>query len=463
VAAISAADDLTVASAADLLASGKVSAVELVEDRLRVIRQTEPAVHAYAYVAFDLALHAARAADIERARGAARGPLHGIPYAVKDVFFTRDMPTEAGSRVLAGFVPDSDAAAVRQLREAGAILLGKLATHEFACGQNDPPTRNAWTAEHRPGGSSAGAGVAVAVGSALAALGTDAGGSVRKPAALNGVVGLKPTYGRISRLGVLPLHSSLDTVGVVARTAEDVGLVLDALSEPDPAAWSKPSSEASEPRRLQSKIRLGISDYFFGSDLNDEIRATVDTALREFGALGVKLVPVALPALRQTLAVGFTIFLAEAGASHHRWLRERPLDYDPRTRRVLELGYCIPAAHLVAAYEIRARIKAELMSVFRSARLDGLVSATLPLPSADARTTTAADLSKFLPYVFPANLSGQPAITLPCGFTSAGSPAGLQFIGRPYDEKTLLRLGIDYQSRTDWHTRRPPLTLTSDA
>ena len=214
-------DALTVRSASAELEAGSLSSVELVEAVLARLAETEPLHHAYVTVTAEQALTAACRADDERAAGRSRGPLHGIPFAVKDVFFTHDAPTEAGSRIFAGFRASEDAVCVRALREAGGILLGKLVTHEFCCGQDVPPTRNAWNATHYPGGSSAGAGVAVALGSALAALGTDAGGSVRKPAALNGVVGLKPTFGLLSRDGVVLLAASLDHVGIVTRTVED--------------------------------------------------------------------------------------------------------------------------------------------------------------------------------------------------------------------------------------------------
>ena len=224
---------LTIREAGRLLAEGSLGAVELVQATLERIEETEPLVHAYVRVTAERALEAARRADAEPQRG----PLHGIPFGVKDVLATEGVPTEAGSRLLAGFVPDQDATAVRRLREAGAVLLGKHVTHEFACGQDVPPTRNPWNLEHYPGGSSAGGGVSVAVGSALAALGTDSGGSVRKPAAVTSVVGLKPTHGRVSGYGTVRQASapSLDHVGTFTRTVEDAALVLQAIAGYDPA------------------------------------------------------------------------------------------------------------------------------------------------------------------------------------------------------------------------------------
>src|SRR5262249_17366152 len=259
-------DALTIRAAGDLLAAGSVSSVELTRAVLGRIEETEPAVHAYATVMAEQALAAASRADDERARGHAGSALRGAPWAVKDVFHRDDAPTEAGSRILAGFVAEQDAAAVRLLRESGAILTGKLVTHEFCCGQDVPPTRNAWHTAHYPGGSSAGAGVAVALGSALAALGTDAGGSGRKPAALNGVVGLKPTFGLLDLEGVVLCAPSLDHVGIVTRTVDDCALLLGALA---------PGSATHGPDEGLDGARLGVSPAFFGDELEADVREVV--------------------------------------------------------------------------------------------------------------------------------------------------------------------------------------------
>lgn len=444
-------DALTARGAGELIAEGSLSALELVEAVLERIEETEPLVHAYATVMRESALAAAERADEELARGRLRGPLHGVPLAVKDVFFTHDAPTEAGSRILAGFVAPEDAAAVRALRAAGAVLVGKLVTHEFACGQDVPPTRNAWNTSHYPGGSSAGAGVAVALGSALAALGTDAGGSVRKPAALNGVVGLKPTFGLLSREGVVLLAASLDHVGIVTRTVEDCALLLRALA---------PQAEPPALEAGAGGARLGVAEELFGPELEPEVRSVVEVALAELERLGATLVPVKLRSLSLTLPAGFTILLAEAAASHRRWLQERPDDYVPETRRLLELGSLLPAAHVEAAQRARALICAEVGEAFRAARLDALVTPTLPRTSIPLdEMVIPVDLPCFIPYTFPGNLTGQPALSVPCGFTPAGLPVGLQLIGRPLAEATLFRLGHAYERSTPWHRRRPQLPV----
>ena len=442
-------DGLTVKGAGDLLAAGSLSSFELTGAVLRRIEETEPVVHAYATVIAERALAAAARTDAERASGKVRSPLHGVPFAVKDVFFTHDAPTEAGSRVLAGFVAEEDAVAVRALREAGAVLLGKLVTHEFCCGQDVPPTRNAWDATHYPGGSSAGAGVAVALASALAALGTDAGGSVRKPAALNGVVGLKPTFGLVSRNGVVLCAPSLDHVGIVARSVEDCCLLLAAVA---------PEFAAPDLAAGVDGARLGVGDVFFGEALEPGIREVVDVALAELEHLGATLVPVELPSLGLTLPTGFTILMAEAAAQHFRWLRERPHDYVPATRRLLELGSILPAAHVEAAQRARTLICCELAGAFREARLDAFVTPTLPRTSIPIdEMVTSVDVPSYIPYTFPANLAGLPALTIPCGFTRAGLPVGLQLIGRRFADATLLCFGHAYERATPWHDRRPVL------
>ncbi len=443
--------ELTLGSAGELLASRAVGSRELTEAVLRRIDETEPLVHAYANVMAEQALAAAVRADDERARGESRGPLHGLPFAVKDVFCTHDAPTEAGSRLLCGYVAPQDAGAVDALRRSGAVLVGKLTTHEFCCGQDVPATRNAWNLADYPGGSSAGAGVAVAVGSTLAALGTDAGGSVRKPASLNGVVGLKPTYGLVSMDGVFAVAPSLDHVGTVTRTVDDCRLVLAALAGPVDV----------EPGRLKG-ARLGVARELFGDELEPDVRPVVSEALAELERLGAALLPVSIASLELTLPAGMTILVAEAAAVHHRRLRETPDGYVPETRRMLELGAILPAAYVETAQRARTLLCREVADVFRNERIDALVSPTLPRTSiAIEDMVIETDLPRYIPYTLPGNLTGLPALSVPCGFTAAGRPVGLQLVGRPYAEATLLRLARDYEQATPWHERRPELAAVA--
>jgi Asp-tRNA(Asn)/Glu-tRNA(Gln) amidotransferase A subunit family amidase len=452
---------LTIREAARLIESRALGSAELLEATLARIEETEPFVHAYARVTAELARGEARRADgVE-----SRGPLHGIPFGVKDVLATAGVATEAGSRLLAGHVPGADAEAVRRLREAGAILVGKHVTHEFACGQDVPPTRNPWNLDHYPGGSSAGGGVSVSVGSSFAALGTDAGGSVRKPAAVTGVVGLKPTHGRVSGRGTIRAASapSLDHVGVFARTVEDAAIVLQAVAghDPeDPRSLAEPVPDyLTAVGRPVAGMRVGVSrGPLSGVEPEPEVGALAQAALRELERLGAVLVPVELPSLRLTLPVGFTILLAEVAGPHRRWISERPSEYVTATRQLLELGLLVPASHVEAAERVRRTIVAEVEAAFRAERLDAFAAPTLPRTSMPlAEMVTARDVPKLIPYTFPWNLTGQPALSVPCGFTSAGLPAGLQLVGRPFDEPAILSLGHAYERETGWHERRPEL------
>lgn len=454
-------DALTIGEASRLLRARALSAVELLQATLRRLDDTEPLVHAYVHVTAEQALAAARRADSE----SPRGPLHGIPIGIKDVLVTRDAPTAAGSRLLAGFTTAHDATVVRRLREAGAVIVGKHVTHEFACGQDVPPTRNPWDLRHYPGGSSAGGGVSVAVGSSLGALGTDAGGSVRKPAAVTATVGLKPTHGRVSGWGTIRAASapSLDHVGTFSRTVEDAAILLQAIAGLDAAdrrTLDEPVPDyRADLERGIAGLRLGVAPaYFAGAVLAPDVGALVEQAFAQLERLGATLVPVELPALRFTLPAGFVILMVEVAQPHRRWLVERPKDYVAATRRLLELGSLVPAAHLQAAHRARMAMRAEAQAAFRQARLDALVTPTLPITSmALDEMVVERDLPRLIPFTLPWNLTGLPALSVPCGFTPAGLPAGLQVVGRPLDEATLFRIGHAYERATSWHRQRPAL------
>jgi Asp-tRNA(Asn)/Glu-tRNA(Gln) amidotransferase A subunit family amidase len=307
--------------------------------------------------------------------------------------------------------------------------------------------------------------VSVAVGSSLAALGTDAGGSVRKPAAVTSTVGLKPTHGRVSGAGTVRAASapSLDHVGTFTRTVEDAALVLQAIAGYDPSdgrSLNVPVPEYEESLRAgMAGLRLGVDrDTFFGSDLDPEVATLAEHALAEVERLGARLVPVALPSLVLTLPAGFTILMAEVAAAHRRWIEEQPEQYVAETRRMLELGLLLPAAHVEAAQRARSLMRAETAAVFREARLDVLVTPTLPRTSMPlSAMVTPVDVPKLIPYTLPWNLTGQPALSVPCGFTPAGLPAGLQIVGRPFDEATVLQIGHAYERATGWHEARPEL------
>lgn len=460
---------LTLSDASRLLADGAVSAVELTEATLARIEATEPHVHAYVHVCAERALADAAAADERRARDRARGTstpaLCGIPFGVKDVLDTAGVPTAAGSRLLAGRVPREDAEAVARLRERGAVLVGKHHTHEFACGQDTPPSRNPWNLEHYSGGSSAGGGVSVEVGSSLLALGTDAGGSVRKPAAVTGTVGLKPTHGAVSGHGTVRAASapSLDHVGTFTRSAADARVVLEALwgaDARDPRTGPVGSAGALLGGDAPGGLRLGVAPATLGGDLvRADVRAVYERALGELEALGATLVEVELPSFATLpLPACFAILLHEVASVHREWLADRPDEYVRETRLVLEQGAILPAAYVHGANRARARLTAEARAAFEHGRLHALVTPTLPITSMPlAEMDTGRDLPALIPFTCPWNLTGQPALSVPCGLTDAGLPVGLQLVGRPLEDPILLAIAERYQHETSWHRQRAVL------
>jgi aspartyl-tRNA(Asn)/glutamyl-tRNA(Gln) amidotransferase subunit A len=446
--------DLGLAAARALLDARALSCVELLSSVVARLEATEPVHHAYAATRLEAAFDEARALDRGHGPGGPDGALRGIPFAAKDVFCTKDLPTEAGSRVLSGFRPGTDAVAVARARDAGGVLVGKLVTHEFACGQDVPPTRSAWNPAHYPGGSTAGGGVAVALGSALAAFGSDSAGSVRKPAALNGVAGYKPTFGALSTAGVIPLSPSCDHVGIIARTVDDCGL-LATVAAGGAGAEPRPRP-AREPVSLRGR-RLGLAGYFTGAHVDPGVQQVFGRALDDLRGLGAEITEVPLGSLDDSAAIGFTIIMAEAAAVHAGWLRTALTRYHPGTRRFLELASLIPGQHVELARAARRALTAEMAAAFRAANLDALVMPTVPLTSMPvADMDIGRDLATYIRHTLPANLTGQPAITVPGGLTGTGLPVGVQFAGVPGRDGALLDLARSYETATGWWRRSSP-------
>lgn len=448
---------IPIAEAHRLLLRREISATQLVAATLGAIELTEPVVHAYAHVLAAEALADAAALDEELVRGDARGPLHGIPVAVKDNVFVSGAPLHAGSRSLIGTLAPYDAVVVARLRAAGAVIVGKTVTHEFALAPergDGPEPRNPWSLDRSPGGSSAGSGIAPMVGSAFAAVGTDTAGSVRGPAAWCGATGLKPTLGRVSRHGTVPVSVSLDHVGVIARTAADCAALLAAVAEPHPAQRGQvPAAE----------LRIGVSrDYGFGAFVEQDVAARVEEALAAFAGMGVDVVEVSAGAVASAPAVGITILLSEALAFHRPRLRRDPDGYCTANRALLAAAERIPSWGYTTAASWRPRVRDAVRKLFDDHRLDALASPTLPLaaPVADAADTDASRLSHRLPELVRctllANVTGQPALSIPCGFTSGGLPVGLQLLGRPFEDETLLALAAAYEGETGFAGRKPP-------
>ena len=461
---------LTIVEARDRLRRGEISASALTSSVLERIRETDAALRAFVTVLEHEAVEAAERADDELRSGVDRGPLHGIPVALKDLFDVAGVATRAGSRVrAAAAAARSDSAPAALLRAAGAIVVGKTVTHEFAFGVTSPPARCAWSVDCSPGGSSGGSGAAVAADACLAALGTDTGCSVRCPASLNGVVGLKPTYGRVSKRGVVPLSWTCDHVGPLTKTVEDSAIVLGALAGADPA---DPTS-ADEPvpdytRRLHeglAGLRVGVPrNYFF-----DQIRADVEGAVREAIAElergGATLVEVDVEHVELSLPVILVLSMAEGAAIHGRSLRKHPDLYGDDLRFLLETGSLLLGTQYLDAHRARSLIKRGFRTAFDHARLDVLVTPTLPLgaiPFGENLASVGDEppqpvINHYGRYDCPFNLSGMPALTVPCGLDEQGVPVGLQIAGRPFDEETVLRVGSAYQVATRWHLEHPPI------
>jgi len=456
---------LTIAQAADLVRQRQLSPVELTQACLARIEAVDSRLNSFITVTADEALAAAREAESAIAGGRYRGPLHGIPVALKDIFGLAGVRMTAASRILADNVSAEDAEATARLKAAGAVIIGKLNMHEFAFGATgiNPhygPAHNPWDTERITGGSSSGAGAAVAAGECAAALGTDTGGSIRIPASLCGVVGLKPTYGRVSRRGVLPLSWSLDHVGPLTRTVEDAAIVLQAIAGRDEGdASSSPAPVPDYRSALRDGLRglrIGVPSHFFFDTLEPGVEEAVRRAIAALEGLGATLEEVSLPYMDELPGAVMAIMMPEALAYHQKWMAERPQDYGDDVRYRLELGATYLAVHYLQAQRLRELA----VQAWRDRVFDKVDLLATPTTQCAATPIAQGDLQMTLSLIRltnPINLLGLPAVSLPCGFTGQGLPAGLQLIGRWFDEATVLRAAHAYEQATDWHKRRPQL------
>ena len=450
--------ELSLTDAATEIAAGRLSPVELTDSVLARVEATEPALGAFACVTADRARADAARAEAEIAAGRLRGPLHGIPLGVKDLFDTAGVPSTASSAVWAGRVPDRDAAVVERLVAAGMVLVGKTHTHEFAFGGETPTTRNPWDTGRIPGGSSGGSGAAVAAGSCTVALGSDTAGSIRIPAALCGTVGLKPTYGRTSRRGVASLSWSLDHVGPLARTVRDCALLLDAMAgvDPeDPATVDAPPPGAVAALDTAGEdltgVRVGVPTNWFFEHVSADVARAVHAAIDRLAALGAQLREVTVPHAEQVLGTQWGILMPEAAAYHRERLRESAYLLTDDVRLGLEVGELIPATDYIQALRMRTLLQRGWAAMF--ADVDVLVAPTMAFaaPAVGQRDVTWADgtvedvATTLIRLTCPADLTGQPALSIPVGFDPAGLPLGMQVIGRPFDEVTVLRVGAAHE------------------
>ena len=464
----SAPDDvtsLTLHEAAGLVRAKKVSPVELTRACLARIEALNPSVNAFITITADSALEDARRAESQVQRGEWRGPLHGIPIALKDLIDTAGVRTTGASALLKDRIPQEDAFVVQRLREAGAVFLGKLNMHELAFGPTTRATsffgrvRNPWAPERISGGSSGGSGAAVAAGLCYAALGSDTGGSIRQPASFCGIVGLKPTYGRVSTRGTLPVAWSADHIGPMTRSVADAAMVLQVIAGYDArevTSYDMPVEDyvAATSTTDKLRLRIGVPYAFFYSDLDPEVRAAVQQAIGVLTNLGADIGEVAME-----VSTDRTVLQAEAYAYHAENIARHPDLYLPETLAKLRLGAGIDVGRYAQARLQLDRHRREVPKVF--AGVDIVVTPTTPVPAPrDSETPTTfeaimANDALLWRNTRPFNLSALPTISIPCGFTTAGLPIGLQLSGAPWREALLLRAANTYEGATSWHTRRP--------
>ncbi len=484
---------MTGQSATDLLGAltrGQTTAEALTASFLEVIRRRDPQVRAFLYVNEAAALEMARAVDAKRRRGEPVGALAGLPVAVKDVLCTAGQPTTCGSKILQHFVPPYDAHAISRLRAADAVLLGKTNMDEFAMGSSTENsayqiTRNPWDLERISGGSSGGSAAAVAAGEAPLALGTDTGGSIRQPAALCGVTGLKPTYGRVSRYGLVAFASSLDQVGPFATSVTDAALLLEVIAGHDPrdsTSVAKPvppySQTVNQPVR---PLTLGVAREYFGAGLDPEVEQCVRAALRVYEDLGATIREISLPHSPYAIATYYLVATAEASSNLARYdgvhfghraagyqdlidmyCRSRGEGFGEEVKRRVMLGtYALSSgykdAYYLKALKVRRLIKEDFDRAF--AECDAILGPTTPTAAFKVGEKVEDPLAMYLAdvYTISANLAGLPGISIPCGFTGAGLPVGLQILAPAFEEEKLLRVARMYEQATDWHRRRPAI------
>lgn len=468
------ADDLPgtgIAEVSSLIRARKVSPVEVVEATLGRIAAVDKKLNSFITVTAEHARRAARAAEREILGGAYRGPLHGIPVALKDLFATEGILTTNGSKIFNDSIPAHDATVTAKLRAAGAILVGKNNMHEFAMGSttNNPhfgTCHNPWNVDHIPGGSSGGSGAAVAASLCLGAVGSDTGGSVRGPACQCGVVGLKPTYGLVSRHGVFPLSWSLDHAGPIAKTVKDTALMLQGIAGHDPKDPS--SARVDVPDYTVGLdggvrgLRVGVPREYFFQRSTEEVERIVREAIGVLERLGATIEEVSVPHIEAAAPAGLTIISVEAAEIHARWLRTRPEDYGADVRPRLQMGALFRGVDYARAQRVRALVQREFREVMT--RVDVFASPNNPVPPpridqpmVPVRGKEIWVMSLMPSLTIPHNLTGYPALTVPCGLASSGVPVGLQIVGRPFEEVTVLRAAHAYEQATEWHRRRPAI------
>jgi aspartyl-tRNA(Asn)/glutamyl-tRNA(Gln) amidotransferase subunit A len=463
---------LTIAEASGLIAARKLSPVELARMCLNRIAEVDPALHSFLLPTEERALADARAAEARMQASALKGPLDGIPIGHKDIYNTAGIRTTGHSRLLETNVPSEDAVVVQKWSAAGTVLLGKLATHEFAIGGPSfdlpwPPARNPWNLEHFTAGSSSGTGAAVAAGLVLGGTGSDTGGSIRGPAALCGIAGIKPTYGLCSRRGVLPLSFTLDHTGPMAWTVQDCALLLQAMAghDPDdPASADRPVADfGADLGKGVKGLRIGVIRHFHETDnpASPATRQGIDHALDFFRREGAAIRDVTLSPMADYDAPGWLILLAEAYAVHEPWLKERFNDYGELLRDRLTFGALVSAPQHVQAVRHRRRLCLEMRDAM--ADFDILITASAPGEAPKIHEVPKWGMLEKPTFTMPFNVTGLPALSLCTGYGIGGLPVSMQIIGKPFQEATVFRAGHAYEAAAGWRARRPDLATGDGA
>lgn len=457
--------ELSLAGAAEKIKAKELSPVELTTSVLGRIEAVEDKITAFAAVTADLATKAAAQAEEEIAAGNYRGPLHGIPVGIKDLYETAGVATTSSSKVRADYVPEQDSAVVEKLLAAGSVMVGKTHTHEFAFGAVTPTTRNPWDLERVPGGSSGGSGAAVAAGECFVGMGSDTGGSIRIPASVCGTVGLKPTYGRVSRRGVASLSWSLDHVGPLTRTVADAALVMNAIAgydRTDPATVDVPVPDFTTGLDTGvAGLTIGVPTNYYTERVDPEVAEATSAAIAVLVAQGARTREIEIPMAQYILPALRGIMMPEASAYHQEMLRGKADLYTDEVRLLLEAGELVLATDYIKALRARTLIQQAWRDMFEG--IDVLIAPTLAAPAAladDPRVTwpdgsTEAATDSYVRLSAPANVTGLPSLSVPCGFTGGGLPIGMQILGRPFAEPTLLTVGQAYESATDWAKLAP--------
>jgi aspartyl-tRNA(Asn)/glutamyl-tRNA(Gln) amidotransferase subunit A len=462
---------LSLTEGASAIAQKRLSSREVTQSCLDRIAQWQPHLNAFMAIEADEALAAADAADTALAKGASRGALHGVPLAHKDMYYDAGRVVTCGSRIRRDFVATTTSTALQRLKDAGSIRLGSLQMAEFAYGPTGHnshygPVHNPFALDHITGGSSSGSGAAVAARLTFAALGSDTGGSIRMPAHFCGVTGLKTTVGRVSRAGAMPLSQSLDTVGPLARSAEDCALLLGLMAGADPddlTAITSPLPDYTAATREPIKgLIVGVPTAFYVDDLDPEVARALDETVSVLKREGAHIVQVELPDQRQLTAACQLVLAVEAAAFHKRWMIERPQDYGPQVLMRLQNGLAIPGVSYLEAMRWRGpALSAYLAAV---AGVDAVIAPVAPVPAptiaeSDVGNSPDAEavIQRLTRFTRPVNYLGLPSLAIPSGFTRGGLPVGMQLIGRSFDEATLLRIGAAFQRATDFHERVPEL------